>query len=256
MDEEKASELELLRAMYSGEDELEIMEEESGAVQLAIRLLPHSGGGAAQRYMVATLAFSLTPLYPESTPHVSLVRVRGLVDEEEAALLAGVRAHAATLAGQCCVYELQELALELLTELNGGGDCPVCRDALFGQEAGTDTATYVTPCYHTFHSECIGQWWHTYTPTKSSDGKQLSRADAAAAAARAGAAECSQLREKMDACVCRREALREEIAFLGTLEPPAAQGIGRAAAAAAAAATAAAAGLGINASSPLPSDLI
>ena len=104
--EEREAELELLRAMYAGEDELTIADGPHGTKEIAIRLLPHSGGNAAQRFMEATLAVSLPTAYPDELPTVSIARARGLLDEEERELLAGVQAEAVGLVGECCVYPL------------------------------------------------------------------------------------------------------------------------------------------------------
>ena len=93
-EDERAAELELMRAMYSEDDGELVISESAAATVLAVRLLPRSGGEKAQRYMEATLRISLLPEYPCQPPAVSLGRSRGLVDEEEARLLSEVRAHA------------------------------------------------------------------------------------------------------------------------------------------------------------------
>ena len=148
-------ELELLGAMFSSdEDELVVERPTGGGATISVRLRPSSGGEQQRRLMEATLALELSQAYPESAAAVCrLSRSRGMVGDEEAALLEDLTALAAEAASsrEPCVYALVEAAIEKLTELNAGGDCPICRDDLFPRGAAPPPPTYVSACFHSFH---------------------------------------------------------------------------------------------------------
>ena len=147
-------ELELLGAMFSSdEDELVVERPTGGGATISVRLRPSSGGEQRRRLMEATLALELSQAYPESAAVCRLSRSRGMVGDEEAALLAALTALAAEAAssGEPCVYALVEAAIEKLTELNAGGDCPICRDDLFPRGTAPPPPTYVSACFHSFH---------------------------------------------------------------------------------------------------------
>lgn len=191
-------ELELLRAMF-GEDELEIDE---GARTVCCLLQPRVGEDAASRHVQAWLRVELPAEYPRIAPRVSLERARGLVSDEEADLLRAMVECAAAAEGESCLHALFEEGAEALTRLNSSGECPICRDDLFadgsggscgdgvgscgdgggagggsvgggcGVFGGGDGApgpshVYLSPCGHSFHSPCIGAWWHTYEPPRA-----------------------------------------------------------------------------------------
>ncbi|KAL3931218.1 MAG: hypothetical protein SGPRY_001214 [Prymnesium sp.] len=220
--EAREHELQLLSAMYALDEQLTISQPSHHHLHLAIRMLPRAGA-AAQRYMEATLNLHLPPEYPDQPPAISLTHTKGLVDEEERSLLAHVRSLSLELVGECCAYELLEAGLSALTEMNCGGDCPICREELFPTPTSTPP-TYISPCFHTFHNECIGQWWHAYTPNASSvQARMPSRAEAAAAALRAGVAELRQLEEKRNNCNGRYDVLSAQLSRTRALDPPAPQ---------------------------------
>ena len=110
-------ELELLGAMFSSdEDELFVERPTGGGATISVRLRPSSGGEQQRRLMEATLALELSQAYPESAAVCRLSRSRGMVGDEEAALLAALTALAAEAAssGEPCVYALVEAAIEKL----------------------------------------------------------------------------------------------------------------------------------------------
>jgi len=191
MDEAASAELELLQAMFSA-DELEVAE-----TSVACLLKPRTGGAALSRHVQAWLHIELPPTYPVAPPRVRLQRTRGLIDREEAHLLRAVLDCTADRPGECCLFDLLEVGSDAITEINGGGECPVCCDALCGDDSGAHV--FLSPCFHSFHATCIGTWWHCYEPPlrvapgapsgSETEEPQAGNGDAAAMAARAGAAE-------------------------------------------------------------------
>ncbi len=231
-DGELEMELELIRSMYGAdEDELTVSLVPDGVSVVSVRLSPQTGGEAAQRFMAATLSLTIPPSYPEDPPSAEIVRARGLVDEEERELSSSLHARAAESAGDCCLIALLQEAVELLTDLNSGGACPVCREPLFEPPGGASDGScgrrsphgvYLSGCYHSFHKACLGQWWHSYTeayaPPASDAGP--SRRDAARAEARAAEASASELRLKEDACGVAVEACAERLRCLRAQDDP------------------------------------
>ena len=155
MDDALNDELELIQAMYTAEDDELCITTTTGATELAVRLQPQTGGARAQRFMEVVLQMQLGAGYPSISPVVRLQRTRGLIEDEESSLLQGVNERAAEMRGEPCLFALVEVVLEKLTELNGGGDCPVCREPLFGGGGGV----YLSHCFHSCHAGCLGQWW-------------------------------------------------------------------------------------------------
>ena len=217
---ELETELELIRSIYSGEaDELSTTVVPGGESTVSVRLAPQTGGLKAQRYLFASILLRLPAGYPDDPPRVELPRVRGLVGEEEGSLLRALQALAAESAGECCVYAVFELASQLLTELNSSGMCPCCNDPLFEpDDQGRPRKVHLTAaCFHSFHADCLGHWWHAYVPPASKDAADAapSRPDAARAAAKAAEASAAELGAKagaaeqaVGAVAARLEALR------------------------------------------------
>ena len=157
--DELASELELLGAMYS-EDELKV-DNDGTAATIVVMLRPQAGDLHNQRFVEVTLelAVSIANGYPNSPPRAKVLRARGLVDNEEAELLALVMARARECAaeGEAALYSMLECAVEELTRLNGSGVCPICRDGLFDD----GEPCFLSSCYHSFHIECLSHWYHS-----------------------------------------------------------------------------------------------
>ena len=222
-----SDELELVRAMYTAEeDELSIEATSDGLTVLQLRLQPQTGGARAQRFMETVLQLRLGAEYPTAPPAVRLHHARGLLDTEEAKLLGSVRSRAAEMAGEHCVYALVEHTLEVLTELNAGGDCPMCCEPLFDASAG---GAFLSRCFHSYHKSCLSQWWASYEPpaskTPAADigtGGVEQRVEAAAQASRAAAAECAQLEKRVASSVDARELHEQQLAAMMAMVEPAA----------------------------------
>ena len=232
LDERRAAleaELELLRAMY-GEELSE--REDDGAMCIALR--PNSGGESLQRFVEATLVLQARVElgYPETPATVQLERVRGLVDDEETELRTGLLERARDCASRAedSLFSLVEAAVEQLTVINTSGACPICRDPLFDpppdEPDAMPGACLLSTCYHSFHTQCLGAWWHTCTEQRAAaaaapPAEQQSRAAAAEAAAKAAEAAAVELRAKQDSCTSALEALEARLAMLrAQVDPP------------------------------------
>ena len=197
--ESLAAEHELLSAMF-GDDKSDV-DADHGVFDVVLR--PQETG-EAQRFVEATLRLtaSIAAGYPSSAAAVRLLRARGLLDEEEAELLDVIKSKAAECASHAepSLFALLECAVEQLTTYNAGGVCPVCRDPLFEPEApgGPPRAVFLSPCYHNFHKDCLGAWWHACAgaPKEVKAGEAPSRGAAARAEATAAAATARELRNK------------------------------------------------------------
>jgi len=115
--------------------------------------------------------------------------------------------------GEPCLFSLVEAALELLTELNCGGECPICREPLF--DGGADgRSVFLSHCFHSCHASCLGHWWSSYEPPVAKpaaaggpSGKLAQEAETTAQATKATRAECAQLEARLDAAQCAQASL-------------------------------------------------
>ena len=219
MDDDAAAELELVQAMYTA-DELKLAMDSGGAT-LTVRLTPSA---ATHRYAEAHVGLRLGAGYPQQAAEVSLDGTRGLVEDEEARLIRSVRSRALELAGECAVVLLLEEALEVLTEINRAGDCPICREPLLAARA---PPTFLAPCYHSFHTPCLGRWRAVVAATRRADadaaeGGEAVPGPAAAAAkvARAAVAESEALCARVAAASAAARATEERIEALRAAEEP------------------------------------
>lgn len=220
-------ELELISAMYTS-DELSIVQSAEGTL-VSVKLRPHSGGADLQRFAECVMEIKLPPGYPEAAAQVGVHGTRGLVEEEEVRLLREVRACVLENVGEPCLFAALEAGVALLTEMNVGGTCSICRDELFeaseDEPDGGPRQVYLAPnCFHSFHVECLSRWRFAYTPPASkgevAEGAP-SRASAARASARAADASLADLRAKALACRSSVEALTERLLVLRSVDPPA-----------------------------------
>ena len=223
--ESLSAELELLSAMFG--DDVKIDE---ASTSVTVLLRPSECEDVVKRRFVEAtvkLAACIEHGYPEKPASATLVRTRGLVDDEEAALLAAVRARAADAAehGEPSLYGMLEVAQEQLTAFNTGGTCPICREPL------ADGACFLTDaCFHSFHVECLGAWWHACKEAgggKASGGASGDTnnnggggAAALSSAAKAAEAAAASLRTKVVDQNERLEALSARLAQLKLIVDP------------------------------------
>mmetsp|Transcript_45413 Transcript_45413/g.119268 ORF Transcript_45413/g.119268 Transcript_45413/m.119268 type:complete len:520 (+) Transcript_45413:124-1683(+) len=220
-----SAELEMTCAMY-GEDAK--VEQRADGTVVSVRLEPRSGGDELQRFMEVMVELRLPRDYPCSPACVKLPRSRGLVDEEEARLLAECTRCAAesAAAGEGTLFTLLESAVELVTQMNAGGTCPVCREPLFEKDEDESGAlspmVYLSQCYHSFHAGCLGGWWHAFEKPASKDTADAAPSKAAGQVMQARAAEATacDLRAKADACATSVADCTERLALLNALEEP------------------------------------
>ena len=226
-DTQVQGELELISAMYTS-DELSIVQSAEGTL-VSVKLRPHSGGADLQRFAECVMEIQLSPGYPEAAAQVRVHGTRGLVEEEEVRLLREVRACVLDNVGEPCLFAALEAGVALLTEMNVGGTCSICRDELFEpSEDEPDSGprqVYLAPnCFHSFHVGCLSNWRFAYTPPASkgeaAEGAP-SRASAARASARAADASLADLQAKALACNSSVEALTERLLVLRSVDPPA-----------------------------------
>lgn len=214
LNDEREMERTMLHAVYA--DDLDCS---SGATHaLRCRIRPRAAETRA-RAVTATVAVELPSAYPHEPPAVSIVDARGLIAAEELRLQSELSARAAELVGEPSLYALFEHACDVLTEINHSGDCPICLEPLFECD---ERATFLTPCSHTFHSLCVGRWWHAYQPpARAESSAQPAQADAADAAAKAAEAELRVLEEKLRQAEAATAAARKHHANLPAGDEPA-----------------------------------
>ena len=226
-----SDELELISAMYGSEgDDLTVAEKSDSSTVISVCLRPRSGGDELQRYCEATVEILLLATYPESAAVVRLPRTRGLIDEEEARLLGEAKATAADSVPEPCLFAVLEATVSLLTELNAGGACPICREELFGppedDPGGSPRSVFLSPCFHSYHVECLGHWWHAFEKPAAkggadgSDAPLMSGSSVARAAARAAEAAVADLQAKLVTSEESVQTLTDRLALLQAMTDP------------------------------------
>jgi hypothetical protein len=86
---------------------------------------PLQGQDSSQHYVRASLSIKAPAGYPESGPACTLSNTRGLTDAFCNDLASKLRDEIKELKGECCCYQLFELAGEALTEANFSGNTPI-----------------------------------------------------------------------------------------------------------------------------------
>ncbi|KAE8578695.1 hypothetical protein XENTR_v10023731 [Xenopus tropicalis] len=151
-------ELQVLESIYP--DELQICRGER--VVLSITLHPATGHDEETQYVRITLELSLPPKYPAEVPEISVKNPRGLCDDQINSIVSSLRSVAEQGVGCPILYELIEKGKEMLTDSNiPRGHCVIC---LYNFQEG-DSLTK-TPCFHHFHSYCLGRYAQHSTEQK------------------------------------------------------------------------------------------
>jgi len=162
-------ELELLRAVWPDEAELHVEHPMGLLARLVVQLAPRTAGDHHEQFVRCELVLEVPLSYPAAQVQVVLGSCRGLAEEQVAALLQTLTVKAESLLGEETLFMLVEAAQEALTALNiPVGDCAICLREL-GEMAGapgpdmlgasSDSALARTPCFHTFHSSCLANFW-------------------------------------------------------------------------------------------------
>lgn len=115
--EEQQMELQALEAIYM--DDFKRIEG-AGLPSFDLKLQPETGGGDDVNHVAVTLRVTYTPTYPESSPGISVRRIKGLEDSLIQELEGLLRDAAGTeeLLGTAMVYPLVERAQAWLAEHN------------------------------------------------------------------------------------------------------------------------------------------
>mmetsp|Transcript_3651 Transcript_3651/g.7171 ORF Transcript_3651/g.7171 Transcript_3651/m.7171 type:complete len:451 (-) Transcript_3651:200-1552(-) len=192
-DEELDQELELLRAMWSSEEELKIQRPplencdisvDAVAARLVAQLAPNTGGKEQSQYLRCEVVITVPCGYPGNPPQVRLGASSGLADARRTVLRAALEdlllGDFAGLPG--ALPAVLEAAQERLTAWNDEGpvgECPVC---LAGLDHGDDAAELLDvsttasllrlSCYHVLHAACFAQIWETEWLRQREDGQQ------------------------------------------------------------------------------------
>ncbi|NP_001092170.1 ring finger protein 25 L homeolog [Xenopus laevis] len=160
-EESLIQELQVLESIYPGE--LQISQGER--VVLGITLHPATGHDEETQYVRITLELSLPPKYPAEVPEISVKNPRGLCDEQINSIVSSLRIIAEQGVGCPILYEMIEKGKEMLTASNiPRGHCVIC---LYDFKEG-DSLTK-TPCFHHFHSYCLGRYAEHSTEQKRSE---------------------------------------------------------------------------------------
>lgn len=174
-DGELEGELELLRAMWSSEEELEIQRPtcakceisgDAAAARLVARLAPSTCGEEQSKYIRCEVVIVVPSGYPGNEEHpvppqLQLGSSSGLNDTRRAELLAVLQdLLLCDFAGvEGALPALLQAAQDHLTTWNDEGptgQCPVCLEDLGD---GEHTNTLRLPCYHILHASCFAQVW-------------------------------------------------------------------------------------------------
>lgn len=151
INEDLASELELLAAMWS-EDELVVETSDTGTL-ITVRLAPMTAGDEETQFLWCELQLRAGPCYPSEPPELALGSSRGLSDAGRASLLAELSRQREELLDEPALFALLEAGRTALTNLNtAGGECAIC----LGDLSDVDARQVLRmPCYHLFHRQCV-----------------------------------------------------------------------------------------------------
>lgn len=191
-------ELELLRAMWSSEEELEIQRSacaecrnsgDAAEARLIARLAPNTGGQEQRQYLRCEVVITVPRGYPGDLEHPVPPQVRlgassGITDARRAVLLAALeellQGDFAGLPG--ALPAVLETAQERLTTWNDAGpvgECPVCLAALDHGEGAAglmDVSAAASllrlPCYHVLHAACFAQFWEAEWLRQREEGER------------------------------------------------------------------------------------
>ncbi|XP_052797910.1 dentin sialophosphoprotein-like [Mya arenaria] len=154
MDESELSEeILLLEEIYI--QELEVKRNSSGRTEsVALQLHPATGEDLEQRYVCMTLILDLPEQYPDVSPEFTIKNPRGVNEEEIQSLLEDMHKLCEERRGGPVLYELIELAKEILTV----GNIPHCPCAICLEHFTEGDNFTRTECYHFFHESCLARY--------------------------------------------------------------------------------------------------
>nr|XP_056708030.1 E3 ubiquitin-protein ligase RNF25 [Euleptes europaea] len=148
------SEVEVLESIYL--DELQVSEGNGRTTpwEICITLYPATAEDQDSQYVCFTLVLAVPTQYPNEVPKIDIQNPRGLSDEQIQKISQTLQHLAEEHLGTPILYELIEKGKEILTDNNiPHGQCVIC---LYGFQE--NEAFIKTPCYHYFHSHCLGSY--------------------------------------------------------------------------------------------------
>jgi len=150
LSEEVEDELEAVTSILDP-DAIAIERQDSDGVRVEVKVTPLTASDKDLAHVGATLSLTLGPHYPEDPPGITIKVPRGLSEPDVEKMVALMSRRCIEMSGCPLVFELVDFAREFLTERNmPAGPCPVCLVSLALEFCKT-------PCYHYFHSYCLGK---------------------------------------------------------------------------------------------------
>jgi hypothetical protein len=208
LSEDAVAELDMMRAMYAGEDELSVrFHRDHTTLSFALSGPP----GVASSLL---LDLTLPAAYPAagSAARPSLRRARLA---NEGALLHELRrvAHECSLAGEVALFLLLDACT---TYLAHPLPCAVCLDPVGGGGAGDSSTTL--PCHHAFHRPCLAPWiWRLVENARASTA-HVDRRHREAQHTAAAANEATTAAAGVRALEAQADAVERRLAELGRLQ--------------------------------------
>ena len=152
MNDDLQDEIMLLESVYTGE--FEVSTASDGRTLFVMEILPSTAGDVSSQNVCATLRLDLPLSYPLDIPIVSLQKLRGLSDLQQAALLSHLENAISVRKGSPMIYDLIDVIKDYLTRSNFPSvECPFC---LCFIEEGDEFCK--TPCLHYFHAFCLRRY--------------------------------------------------------------------------------------------------
>ena len=155
--DEVEDEFEALCAIYA-EEEVRVSPERSPPrLVVAVKLVPHTGGGTDQALVSCTLQMTVGEGYPESaSPTLALAETKGIGDDDVKVIVEKLSREAANFFGEPVLPMLCNSCQEILTGMNHAV-CSICLESVGKKGA---LPGFRTPlCSHTFHYACISEWY-------------------------------------------------------------------------------------------------
>eukprot|EP01100_Stratorugosa_tubuloviscum_P011467 TRINITY_DN5116_c2_g1_i1.p1 TRINITY_DN5116_c2_g1~~TRINITY_DN5116_c2_g1_i1.p1 ORF type:complete len:187 (-),score=57.33 TRINITY_DN5116_c2_g1_i1:100-660(-) len=148
MELEQIEELALLEAMYP--NELTVKKPN----QISIQLSPSTGGDEMGIWVKCEIIFTISTNYPEVCPIIEVEDLLGLEPIELSKICSNLKERSEELKGQQMLFELIELAKELITSMNKPANCPICLITFETSDY------YTTTCKHKYHRDCLFKWFN------------------------------------------------------------------------------------------------
>ncbi|KAJ0483550.1 putative transcription factor C2H2 family [Helianthus annuus] len=167
-EEEVVIEVEAAQSVY-GDDCLVISQYPP---HLHLLIKPRTADVSSQQFVEAVIGIRASSKYPDEPPDIMIIDSKGLDQQRQNHLVAGIHNKACELSSTSMLVALCEEAVEKLTSMNHpDGDCPLCLSPLLEEGASDDAQSFMKlmSCFHCFHRECIIRWWKWLQMHKETD---------------------------------------------------------------------------------------